>query len=58
MDFLTLLFSGLVLSGPVIILEVFQYGACLLIGCGILLGFLWAIGMIACEKKPDKFEDP
>lgn len=30
----------------------------LLIGIGLLLGFLWAIGMIASVNTPDKFDDP
>jgi len=30
----------------------------LLIGLGLLLGFLWAIGMIASVNTPDKFDDP
>jgi len=30
----------------------------LLIGLGLLLGFMWAIGMIASVNTPDKFDDP
>ena len=30
----------------------------LLIGLGLLMGFLWAIGMIATVNTPDRFDDP